>query len=238
VFPNGWQQALTLLLAVVPGFIYQGTRSHLRGPSPDERETSVRVIRALAVSAFLALLYVAVLGHGITDAVTHPSAQLKDQPRTAAWEMIGLVFGVPIVAAFCVHLASVFSVSDRITELVYKIIGKSEKISPYDPTPTAWDYAGNYVRKGYVRVLTKDGTFLGGYLGEKSYLTGYPEPHELFLEQAWVMNDTGEFLYAAAGKTGAWIRCDDAQLVQFVEQNADGTYAQSEREQREREEKA
>lgn len=41
MFVSGWQQALTLLLAVIPGFIYQGTPSQLRGPTPDEREVGV-----------------------------------------------------------------------------------------------------------------------------------------------------------------------------------------------------
>ena len=39
---SGWQQAVTLLLAIVPGFIYQGTLSRLRGPTPDDREMGVR----------------------------------------------------------------------------------------------------------------------------------------------------------------------------------------------------
>jgi hypothetical protein len=49
VFVSGWLQALTLLLAVIPGFIYQGTRSQLRGPTPDEREVGVRILRVTAV---------------------------------------------------------------------------------------------------------------------------------------------------------------------------------------------
>ncbi|UQX10097.1 DUF6338 family protein [Candidatus Mycobacterium methanotrophicum] len=87
-----WQQAVTLLLAVIPGFIYQGTRSRLRGPTPDEQEVTVRVLRALATSGFLALLYV---------------AENPPDRRLTALALIGLVFAVPMV--FRIHRSLTFS---------------------------------------------------------------------------------------------------------------------------------
>lgn len=80
VLVSGWQQALTLLLAVIPGFVYQGTRLRLRGPTPDAREIGVRILRALAGSGFAALAYVVVLGPALTTVVTRP-VNLLEHPR-------------------------------------------------------------------------------------------------------------------------------------------------------------
>lgn len=217
MLPSSWPQVLALVLAVIPGFVYQATRSQLSGPTPDDRDGLVRVLRALGVSAFLVLVYVGVLGSFITDAAKQPVAALMRDPRAAAWELIGLVFVVPVISAITVHVLTIFSVPERISGLLYKIL-RAHDVSPYDSTPTAWDYAGNHLRTGFVRVLTKDGRWLGGRLGENSYLTGYPEPHEVFLQQAWVLDtDDGSFIEPTTGITGAWIRCDDAQLVQFIQ---------------------
>lgn len=229
---SGWQQALTLLLIVVPGFVYQGMRSQLRGPRPEDRELGVRIVRALAMSGFLALVYVGVLGTWLTDTVTQPDFGLKKDhlyhPQSTAWVLIGLIFVVPIVAAFLADVASTFLLFERTTQQLYKVLRIADKMSRYDPTPTAWDYASTELHGGFVRVLTKDQTWVGGYLGEKSYLSGYPESRELFLQQAWLLNDDGSFIEAVKGSKGVWIRCDDAQLVQFLEEVVDGGYAEQE----------
>jgi hypothetical protein len=226
VFVSGWQQALTLLLAVIPGFIYQATRSQLRGPTPEEREIGFRVLRALAVSGFLALLYVGIMGSTLTDAVKRPGFPFKDDPQRTAWVVVALIFVVPIVGAFLVNVASTFEVSERITGRLHKILRIADKVSQYDPTPTAWDFASANMREGFVRVLTKDQTWQGGYLGENSYLTGYPEAREIFLQEAWLLGDDGSFIEAIKGTSGVWIRCDDAQLVQFLEKDVDSNYAE------------
>jgi uncharacterized protein DUF6338 len=225
VLVSGWQQAITLLLAVIPGFIYQGTRSSLRGPTPEDREIGLRILRALAVSGFLALVYVGILGSCLTDAVTHPvtdpHSPLKDHPQRTAWALIALIFVVPIVIAVLVQVADGFSVPERITSRLYKIVRITDRVSPYDKTPTAWDFAGNNLHKGFVRVLTKDQKWRGGYLGSNSYLTGYPEAREIFLQEAWLLADDGSFIEAANGTAGVWIRCDDVQLVEFLEEGGD-----------------
>lgn len=226
---SGWQQALTILLIVVPGFVYQATRSQLRGPRPEDREFGVRIIRALAVSGFLALLYISTLGIWLINVATQPAFGLNNDhpyhPQATALVLILLIFVVPIVGAFVADMASTFLIFEKTTHRLYKFLGIADKMSRYDPTPTAWDYASTELHGGFVRVLTKDQTWVGGYLGEKSYLSGYPESREIFLQQAWLLNDDGSFIEAVKGTKGMWIRCDDVQLVQFLEETAEGDYA-------------
>jgi hypothetical protein len=153
VLVSGWQQAVTLPLAIVPGFIYQGTRSRLRGPTPDEHEMGVRVLRALAGSALAALVYLSILGPALTKSVARPVDALE-HPREVAIVLILLIFVGPIVAAFTVHVGR--------TWRLYPDLGVQERLTLYIPTPTAWDFGSDHTRGGFVRVLSKEGGWIGG----------------------------------------------------------------------------
>jgi hypothetical protein len=217
---SGWQQALTLLLIIIPGFIYQGTRSRLRGPSREEQEVTVRILQALAMSGFLALLYVAVLGGRLTDPVINPKVftdhdhhdhPSPPDPRLSAIVLIVLVFVLPIALAWGIQYCATHFV---ITRWCIKRTGKT--FSRYDPTPTAWDFAADHMGQGFLRVYTSDNTWVGGRLGEGAYVSGYPEVREIFLDEAWELDEDGVFLQAVPRTAGVWIRCDDVQFVQFL----------------------
>jgi hypothetical protein len=229
---SGWQQAVTLLLIIVPGFIFQGTRSRLRGPSREEQEITVRILQALAMSGFLALVYVAILGARLTDPVTHPKAftdhdhpaPAPPDPRLSAIALIVMVFVVPFALAWCVQYCATHFV---ITGWCIKRSGKT--FSSYDATPTAWDFAADHMDQGFMRVYTNDGTWLGGRLQEDAYVSGFPEVREVFLKEAWELDEDGVFLQPVPGTAGVWIRCDDVQFVQFLEPGNVGSSGYSER---------
>jgi hypothetical protein len=67
-----------------------------------------------------------------------------------------------------------------------------------------------------VRVRLKDGTWLGGWYGSRSYATSYPEPSELFLESAWRMNSDGSFADRVERTAGLYIRAADADVVELI----------------------
>lgn len=204
---SGWQQALTVLLTVIPGFVYQGARSYFRGPTPDEREISVRILRALALSGIFALVYVALFGSLLTTRIFDPDRYLGS-PRLWALAALGLLFVVPFVVAALVHM--------RNARRQYPELKGLQLFRIYNPTPTAWDFASTGLEPGFVRVLTKDGLWIGGYAGEGSFFTGYPEARELYLEVAWSLDNDGVFQIPVPNSRGMWVRCDDAQVVQFI----------------------
>ncbi len=86
----------------------------------------------------------------------------------------------------------------------------------YDPTATAWDFAADHMGPGFVRVYTSDDTWVGGRSEDKSYFSGYPETREIFLQEAWELDEDGVFIQPIPRTAGVWIRCDDAQFVQFL----------------------
>lgn len=204
---SGWQQALTVLLTVVPGFVYQGSRAHFRGPTPDEREIGVRILRALALSGIFALLYVVIFGSHLTSGFLDKNSYLSNPRASAIWGFL-MLFVVPFISAAAIH---VWSSRKQYPDLAWR-----KRFRVYDPTPSAWDFASARLEPGFVRILTKDGLWIGGYAGEGSFFTGYPEPREIYLEEAWTLGNDGTFDGIVSASRGMWVRCDDAQLVQFL----------------------
>ncbi|WP_052915670.1 DUF6338 family protein [Mycobacterium haemophilum] len=205
---TGWQHALTVLVIVIPGFVYQTVRSRFQGPTPDDGDLGVRVLRALATSGLFALAYLIALGPILTNAISHPQSYLS-RTRYTALLLFVLVFLLPAAAAAGLY-------AHRAHRL-YPQVPWTQLFRIYNPTPTAWDFAVNRGGPGYVRVLTNDGSWVGGYAGENSFYTNFPQPREAFVETAWRLSEEGEFVEKIRGSTGLWIRCDDARIVEFLQ---------------------
>lgn len=180
---------------VVPGFVYQVVRSRLRGPTPEDGGLGVRVLRALTTSGLFALIYLIALGPILTTAISQPKSYL-DHPRYTALLLLALVFVVPAAVAITLHA--------RTARRLYPDLSWRQVFQIYNPTPTAWDFAVNRAGPGYVRVLTKDGNWVGGYAGTESFFTNYPQAREIFVETAWRLTEQGEFDGPVAGSTGQW----------------------------------
>jgi hypothetical protein len=130
--PNTWTEVFVTALFVVPGFVYRGIRSRLRGPHPDDQETSVRVLRALGISVALGLVYSVVLGQVVTPGVRDPQSLLESPRETAGLGLL-LIFGVPALLAVVGHAVYLRSIGivDRLRDL------RPVHLRPYDNTPTA-----------------------------------------------------------------------------------------------------
>lgn len=204
---SGWQQALTVLAVVIPGFVYQGVRARLRGPTPGDQDLGLRLIRSLAASGVFALVYVLVLGPPLISRARTPAHAL-DSPRLTAAVLLALVFVVPAATAAALHFREVGR--------LYPGEPLRSRFNFYNPTPTAWDFATARVGPGFVRILTRDGLWVGGYAGPSSFYSTYPEPREIFVETAWELDGDGAFVRPVDGTNGVWIKCDDAPVVQFL----------------------
>lgn len=99
--PSSLGQVVILLLLVLPGIVYAATRRWLRGPDAEDREFSVRVLRAIAVSVSLDATYLLVLGDEVTRlGRARGSASITVQgflshPRPTALAVLLLIVAVP-----------------------------------------------------------------------------------------------------------------------------------------------
>lgn len=210
MIPSGVGQLVVILLFVVPGFVHQIVRARLNGPAPEDLSQTFRVLRAIAISAVFGLVYILLTGDLLLEAA-QGEGNLVEHPRLAALLALGGMFMIPSALAVATHA---FSVSENMGEAWTRI--RTWSLSNYDPTPTAWDYAYRGMGRAFVRALTADGQWIGGYFGDDSFASSFPEPRELFLEQGFMMNEDGSFGYAVENTTGVYIRCDDIRVIEFL----------------------
>jgi hypothetical protein len=200
------------LLFVLPGVVYQTVRTRLQGPHADEQDNTSRLMRALTVSTVLIGVYTVVAGPALlnlTDGTeTDAFAGIRANSRSVALLGLALFLAVP---------AGLALIEDWI------IRRKERDQARYDPTPTAWQWAAKraFNRPGFVRVLTEKDVWVGGYYADKSHATGFPHPPALFIQRGYYMSDDGAFLAPKPASRGVWVRCDNATVVEFMDNNSD-----------------
>ncbi|MGN5380489.1 DUF6338 family protein [Streptomyces lasalocidi] len=96
-------------------------------------------------------------------------------------------------------------------------LGSRGSRSTYDPIPTAWDKVFQRRSHCLVRARLKSGLWVGGYYGEKSYTSGYPEAADLYLQTTWAVSGAGLFEHPLPHSGGIYIRMDDVEFLEFVE---------------------
>lgn len=202
--PSTVVQAVLLVLFVVPGVTYQFLRERMRGPVAGERNMGERILRALLASIVLDALYAIVAGPALIRLARGGKEKgwdgLVQHPRLIGLLALLLFVAVPAAAAFAVSAWQRRRLPTR-----------------YDAGATAWDHMFRHRGSCFVRARLKDGSWVGGWYGSKSYATSYPEPAELYLESAWRMKPDGSFADRVAGTAGLHVRAADVDVVELID---------------------
>ena len=84
--PSTIQQLVVLVVAVLPGVIYQVTRTRLAGPSPHNSDASARVLRAIGASAIFDVVYLVLLGPWLLQTIraAAPCPNVRLTPATSS----------------------------------------------------------------------------------------------------------------------------------------------------------
>lgn len=89
----------------------------------------------------------------------------------------------------------------------------------FRPTPTAWDFVfgdSTADTPRFIRARLKDGRWVGGWYGPRSFAAGRTPTPDLYLEWAYEMNPDGSFGPPVTGTVGLYLRAQDADLIEFV----------------------
>lgn len=202
-------QLLALLLLVVPGIVFTAVRRYLRGPGPDDKDFSVRLVHAVAASVVFDCVYMIIAGPWLVSMLlgdrnsAEPSA--LTHPRTTGLMVLTLAVVFPAVVAVIGHV--------RLRKNWWPFVFAERRHS----TPTAWDYAAATNAGCYVRIHTSDGKWVGGYLPERvGFVSTYPEQRDIFIPQQFQMSSKGEFLSEIEGTLGVYVPLNGADRVEWV----------------------
>lgn len=200
---------LAIFLAIVtPGFIALKVYDLL---SPAARGTTAeRLIDAMVYSAINYSL------------LAWPVLWVKDErlwdTNRSLFAMLLLfgVFVVPVVWTLAWH--------------VFRARKSVQRFFPH-PTGSAWDYFFSLKQPGWVIVQMKTGRKVAGLYGGESFASSAPNPRELFLQEAWLLNDDGGFERVVNDSAGV-IVCGEVESIEVFkfshdEENIDGEAVRS-----------
>lgn len=213
---------------LIPGFVFQGVQSARIGPNPADRELTPRLIRALALSVGFLLLYILCLGPSFTGWLLDPQHELGGDPRRVGIVGIVLVFVIPAVAG---HIAASFLTRQAYNQTTFwqTLFHRAD-----DPGAMSWRRAlfskatttqfrrlgttrpATLLRMGVSSGSSTLGNWIGGRVTGAAYFTSYPEPRDVFIDEAWRLDEDGTFIDQISGPAGVWVPCTDARLVQII----------------------
>jgi Family of unknown function (DUF6338) len=192
----------------------------LRGPTPEDKDVGTRVLRAAAVGVALDMVYVLAAGSTLTHLFRTETANrvrssgLVLHPReTALWALL-LVGIIPAALALAAHAQAV--VRDAPEGLAWRHRLSRVIHSTYRTTPTAWDYIARKRGDCFVRIRLTDGQYIGGWVSADTYISGYPEPRDLFISSQWALDPQGRFLNKIEGTLGFYVAIGEGVLVEWL----------------------
>lgn len=201
------QQAVLLVLLVLPGITYQYLRERWRGPIAAEQQFAERIMRAIVASMALDATYAVVVGPELAGIFSSggrfdSTLVVRNLRSTGIWALV-LLIAVP---ALCAALVSGMQ--------------RLRATAAYRRAPTAWDHLFGGRGQGgacYVRARLKDGTWVGGWYGNRSYSSSFPHSSDLFLQWAYEMDEKGVFGRPVQGTAGLYLRAEDIDVLELVE---------------------
>jgi hypothetical protein len=194
-------QILAVLLFLIPGLNCTWIIERLAGRTP--LSGTERLFRAIAWSLFLyavASPWLLRLGH-----------RLAEESQIWAWEpIIGLSI-IEFVAPTALGLAVVA------VRRAGWFRHMTRRLTRLDSEVSSWDFAFSSRGPFFVRAKLRTGERVGGLFSAGSFASAYPEPHDIFLEEAWRLTEDGFPVESVPGSRGLLLKQDDVDLLEFIE---------------------
>lgn len=210
--PETWAQAVVVLTLVVPGFVYRASWQSVAGPDPARPDFGTRVLHAMVATGVFAGSYAVALGPVLARYAREPATALDDV-RNVATAFLVLGLGLPWAGA---RVAYSVASSRRYRDVVARVAVALRLRPTREIAPSPWDHAFGRDHEGWVGVRFPDGRWLGGWYGARSTASSHADPRELFVEEAWVVDDDGAFTGRIHAPGGMVVRCGDAIAVDFL----------------------
>jgi hypothetical protein len=218
--------ALVLLAFVLPGFIVTQLAESRRATRGSGGDLEI-VLRSLWYSLVLNLI---VFATGWTTQI------YKDVESGNAWEKHTLavgVFAATVVFVVPVMLGTILSHRLRSREQRGQLRSFDYALGGRDARQ-AWDYMFEHLDGGYVVLQLQtlpgtssaavgdqhrwDGTTIVGKYGKKSWATQTPSPrYDVFLEEVWPADVSGQILGTFQPSRGLWINADNVAALYYLE---------------------
>ncbi|HVY24344.1 MAG TPA: DUF6338 family protein [Steroidobacteraceae bacterium] len=189
-----WQTNKLILFIgfVIPGFVSLKAYESFLASTP--KESSKQLIDAVAYSCInYALLLWPI-------SLVETSKMRATYPNLYAAFYVFVLLGAPVVWTF-----------------LYKKLRETQLFQAALPHPTSkpWDYLFGQRKPYWVIITLKDGKQIAGRYDASSFASSAPAPEQLYLEERWVLNDTGGFERPREDTAGVMILARDVETIEF-----------------------
>jgi hypothetical protein len=203
--PDSWPQVLIFLVLVVPGIAFTTVRDSLVGPR-NALTVPGRLLEAAFISVIFDAIYLVGGGALFSSIPDHDFRWIREHLGLAGLLGIVLFVLVPIV----VSVLLVFR-----TRLKWLRLPKLP--TTYVNVPTAWDrVAQSFAAGQFVRIRLEDGSWVGGWFSDASFVSTFPQPRDIYIESEWKMKDDGSFGDPLPASTGIWLAITDTRTVEWI----------------------
>lgn len=231
--PSTTAQFVALIVIVLPGVTYATVRNRARGLGASTIGAGSKLGEGLAAGVVFDVVYILVFGDRLVRAFTVKDDALPSA-RSAALYALVLGIAVPSVVAWLAHRGSRWTrptegpllwIATRASRLAQggsswrrKWIGSLEPV--FSVTPTAWDHTVAKHAGEFIRIELASGKYVGGWFDTDSFISMYPEPHDVYVEEQWHINENGSFTGKVERTEGFWYTLQPGDIIEWL--NADG----------------
>lgn len=202
-----------LLVLILPGIVYGAVRSSVRGLRHHDRDIAARILGAVTVGVSLDAVYVLMLGSAGLEWLRVNKAGAPEHPRATAVLVLGLGVLLPAARAYVVQGKLTIRDLEKPRLKVRRFLLPS---AGFQSTPTAWDFAAPRLGSHWVRIRLAEGKWVGGWWSGRSYMSTYPEPRDIYIEDQHYMDPDGKFEGPVEGSAGVWVAVQDGDIVEWI----------------------
>lgn len=194
---------------------------------------------AFVIPGFLLLKTSAVLG---LDSAADSSKQIVDAVAYSCINYALLAWPILKVESsalqtsnrelYVAFYAFVILVAPVLLALAWRVLRTTQQLQKILPHPVAkpWDYFFRQRQRHWVLVTFKDGKRVGGRYDSRSFSSASPAAEQLYLEEAWALNENGGFERPRTNSAGILILGSEIRSIEFfnvLEEEPNGGQAES-----------
>jgi hypothetical protein len=209
--PTTIEALVIIALVLSPGYVFTQIARRFIAHVPES--TDVRfLLTIITVGTFIQAVAFpfwtsSILRYYVNDQL------LRHEREVFLWAVL-VCFVLPLVLGIAVGWLTLLKPVDKALDKI--------GLGYVDRMPSAWDYIVRKPRGAYVRVHLRDGLgMVGGVFGDQSLASLDPKRADLYLQEAWRLDDEGNFVDPLLDSRGVWIAHDVLAYVEFLKEEFD-----------------
>ncbi|TFC04039.1 DUF6338 family protein [Cryobacterium sp. MDB2-33-2] len=214
VIPSTFFGIASLVILVIPGVVFAGTRSWLRGYRASDQEVSSRILDAVVISVILDILYLWFIGPALVSFFRDPRDSLVQHPGVVGFLLLLTCVIIPGAIATGWHAEIIWKRPRSARLPAWVRIPRRQ--TAYESTPTAWDKKAPRQTDSWIKVRLPDGKIVAGWISGDSFFSTYPHSRDVYIQEQFAVDAAGAIGDKVPNTGGVWLSIPDGSIVEWL----------------------